>query len=163
MELMPTITRLTSNKYFYIVIFVAAIFIGVAIYIYKKNIAPNIEPTYVANKEFLDKELDSESLNTAEFIIFYANWCPLSKKTMPVWDEFKNTYENKKINNHRLIFKEFDCSNSDDSVMQAKLDSYKVDGFPTIKLLKGNEIIDFDANATKDTLEQFLTSVIGSD
>ncbi len=47
--------------------------------------------------------------------------------------------------------------------MQAKLDSYKVDGFPTIKMLKGNEVIDFDANPTMDSLEQFVSSVIGSD
>ena len=56
-----------------------------------------------------------------------------------------------------------DCSDSEASIMQAKLDSYKVDGFPTIKMLKGNEVIDFDANPTMDSLEQFVTSVIGSD
>ena len=161
MELMSNVTRLASNKYFYLVLFIAALFIGVAIYIYNKNIAPGLDPEYVANKEFLDK--DREPPNTAEFILFYANWCPLSKKAMPVWNEFKDTYENKTVNNYRLIFKEMDCSDSEDAAMQAKLDSYKVDGFPTIKMLKGNEVIDFDANPTMDSLEQFVSSVIGSD
>ena len=161
MDVVSKMTRLASNKYFYLVLVVAAIFIGVALYIYRTNIAPNIDPEYVANKEFLDK--DSEPAGTAEFLLFYANWCPLSKKAMPVWNEFKEEYNEKVINNHRLIFKELDCSDSDDSTMQAKLDSYKVDGFPTIKMLKGNEVIDFDANPTMDSLEQFVTSVIGSD
>ena len=161
MDVVSKMTRLASNKYFYIVLVVAAIFIGVAFYIYRKNIAPNIDPEYVANKEFLDK--DAEPANTAEFMLFYANWCPLSKKAMPVWKEFRETYDGKVVNNHRLIFKEEDCSDSDDSAMQAKLDSYKVDGFPTIKMLKGNEVIDFDANPTMDSLEQFVSSVIGSD
>ena len=158
---MSNVMRLASNKYFYLVLLIAALFIGVAIYIYTKNIAPNLDPEYVANKEFLDK--DREPPNTAEFILFYANWCPLSKKAMPVWSEFKDTYENKTVNNYRLTFKEMDCSDSDDAAMQAKLDSYKVDGFPTIKMLKGNEVIDFDANPTMDSLEQFVSSVIGSD
>lgn len=159
---LTSITRLTSNKYFYIVIAVAAIFIGVAIYIYNKNIAPSINPAYVPNKEFVDQGVDSDSANTAEFMMFYANWCPLSKKAMPIWKEFKNTYENKTINNYRLIFNDVDCSDSNDSAMQAKLDSYKVEGFPTIKMLKGTEVIDFDANPTMDSLEQFVTTVIGS-
>jgi thiol-disulfide isomerase/thioredoxin len=161
MDVVSKMTRLASNKYFYVVLVVAAIFIGVAFYIYRKNIAPNIDPEYVANKEFLDK--DAEPANTAEFMLFYANWCPLSKKAMPVWKEFRETYDEKVINNHRLIFKEVDCSDSEDSAMQAKLDSYKVDGFPTIKMLKGNEVIDFDANPTMNSLEQFISSVIGSD
>ena len=161
MDVVSKMTRLASNKYFYLVLVVAAIFIGVALYIYKTNIAPNIDPEYVANKEFLDK--DSEPAGTAEFLLFYANWCPLSKKAMPVWNEFKEQYNEKVINNNRLVFKEMDCSDSEDSIMQAKLDSYKVDGFPTIKMLKGNEVIDFDANPTMDSLEQFVTSVIGSD
>jgi len=161
MELISNVTRLTSNKYFYIVLAVTALFIGLAIYIYKQNIEPKLDPDYVANSEFLNK--DAGPANTAEFMLFYANWCPLSKKAMPVWTEFKKEYENKTINNYRFIFQEVDCSDSEDAAMQAKLDSYKVDGFPTIKIIKGNEVIDFDANPTMDSLEQFVSSVIGSD
>jgi thiol-disulfide isomerase/thioredoxin len=161
---LANLTHLATNKYFYIIIAVAAIFIGVAIYIYRRNIAPSIDPAYVDNEEFVDKNgSDSSNANdTAEFMMFYANWCPLSKKAMPVWNEFKETYENKTINNYRLIFNDVDCSDSNDSAMQAKLDSYKVDGFPTIKMLKGNEVIDFDANPTMDSLEQFVSTVIGT-
>ena len=161
MDVISKMSRVASNKYFYIVLVIAAIFIAVAFYVYRTNISPNLDPEYVANKEFLDK--NSEPAGTAELMLFHANWCPLSKKAMPVWQEFRDTYDEKIVNNHRLIFKEVDCSNSEDSAMQAKLDSYKVDGFPTIKMLKGNEVIDFDANPTMDSLEQFVSSVIGSD
>ena len=160
MDVISKMSRLASNKYFYFVIIIAAIFIALAFYVYRTNISPKINPEYVANKEFLDK--DSEPTGTAEFMLFHANWCPLSKKAMPVWKEFRDTYDEKIVNNHRLIFKEIDCSNSEDSAMQAKLDSYKVDGFPTIKMLKGNEVIDFDANPTMESLEKFVSSVIGS-
>ena len=161
MDMLSTLSRMATNRYFYIVLVLLAIFIGAAVYIYKTNISPKLNPEYVANKEFLDK--DAEPPNTAEFMLFHADWCPLSKKAMPVWREFKETYDNKTVNNYRMVFTDINCSNSDDSALQAKLDSYKVEGFPTIKMLKGNEIIDFDANPTMDTLEQFVTSVIGTD
>ena len=160
MELAQYVTRMATTKYFYVVIAIAALFIGVALYIYRTRIAPSVDPEYVANKEFLIQ--GAEPANTAELMFFYANWCPLSKKAVPIWGEFRETYENRTINNYRLVFKEIDCSDSDDAAMQAKLDSYKVDGFPTIKMLKGNEIIDFDANPTASSLEQFITSVIGT-
>jgi thiol-disulfide isomerase/thioredoxin len=161
MELLQRVTRMASTKYFYVVVAVAALFIGVALYIYRTRIAPDVNPEYVANKEFLLQ--GEEPANTAELMFFYANWCPLSKKAVPIWGEFRETYENRTINNYRLVFKEIDCSDSNDAAMQAELDSYKVDGFPTIKMLKGNEIIDFDANPTASSLEQFVTSVIGTD
>ena len=36
---------------------------------------------------------------------------------------------------------------------------YKIDSYPTIKLTKGDLVIEFDSKITKDTLIQFVTSV----
>ena len=32
----------------------------------------------------------------------------------------------------------------------------KIDGYPTIILIKENEVIEFDANPTRENLEEFL-------
>ena len=40
------------------------------------------------------------------------------------------------------------------------LNRYKIEGYPTIKLLKDNQIIEFDAKPTKDNLEQFLNTAL---
>ena len=37
---------------------------------------------------------------------------------------------------------------------------YKIEGFPTIKLLKDNKVYDFDAKPTKDNLNNFINTVV---
>jgi hypothetical protein len=36
---------------------------------------------------------------------------------------------------------------------------YNIDSYPTIKLTKGDMVVDFDSKITKDTLTQFVFSV----
>jgi thioredoxin-like negative regulator of GroEL len=40
------------------------------------------------------------------------------------------------------------------------MDEYKVEGYPTIILVKDSQPINFDAKPTEETLNQFLNSVL---
>jgi hypothetical protein len=40
------------------------------------------------------------------------------------------------------------------------MNQYNVEGYPTIKLLKDGQIIEYDAKPSKDTLTQFLNTVL---
>ena len=42
------------------------------------------------------------------------------------------------------------------------LEKYSIEGYPTIKLLKDNEVITFDAKPERATLEKFLQTVLGN-
>ena len=68
-------------------------------------------------------------------------------------------YEGKKINDYTMIFTEHNCTN-ESSETEALLNKYKVEGYPTIKLLKDNQVIEFDAKPTKQNLEEFLNTAI---
>ena len=151
-------SSLANNRTFIIVLIVAAVLLGAAYYIYSTYVAPKLDPDYVANKEFMPK--GGAEYGTAQVILFSAEWCPLSKKARPVWEKIKEKYNGKTVNNHLLIFKEVDGSDSESPSVSQELDNYKVDGFPTIKILKGNELIDFDANPTETSLEKFIQTVI---
>ena len=96
---------------------------------------------------------------TAELMLFSANWCPHCKTAKPVWTELSTDYEDKMINGYRIIFTNVDCSEESGEV-ERLMDKYKVEGFPTIKLIKDGQVYDFDAKPTKTALEQFLNSYL---
>ena len=58
-----------------------------------------------------------------------------------------------KFKGYRINFIEVDCDKD-----KATADKFNVQGYPTIKLVKGNRITDFDARPSKDTLIEFLNS-----
>jgi hypothetical protein len=40
------------------------------------------------------------------------------------------------------------------------MNKYNIEGFPTIKLLKDGQIVEFDAKPTRETLNEFLNTVL---
>ena len=102
---------------------------------------------------------DHDAGKPAELLLFSANWCPHCKTAKPVWNELSKDYEDKMINGFRVIFTNVDCSEETGEV-ERLMDKYKVEGFPTIKLVKDGQVYDFDAKPTRASLEQFLNSVL---
>lgn len=142
----------TPNQNTIIILGVSLLFIGVAIYVYKSYIQPKLNPNYVANKEFVAQDDDEKE---AEVLFFHTEWCPHCKKARPHWEQFKEKYEGKIINNHRVLCKEYDCDKN-----EKLCDKYKIDGYPTIKMLKDGQIIEYDAKPTIENLTKFVESTL---
>ena len=134
-----------------LILITIVLLIGVSYYAYKTYVVPQLNPTYVENREF-EKEGESKE---AELMLFGVSWCPHCKKAKPIWDAMKKKYEGKEINNTRVHFKYIDCEKNEDLA-----DKYKIEGYPTIKLVKDNEIIEFDAKPREESLTQFLHSTL---
>jgi thiol-disulfide isomerase/thioredoxin len=146
------------NSRIILILSIITIFTIAGLYIYNSYIAPKLKPSFVANKEFKksNKVNDNDiGNNKATMYYFYADWCPHCNKATPHVDSIIEKYENKPINGYHVIFKKIDCSDTNNVPNLAN--EYNVEGYPTIKLNKGNgNIIDFNARPTKDTLEEFL-------
>jgi thiol-disulfide isomerase/thioredoxin len=113
--------------------------------------------TYNANRE--NSKATGNSNKEANMMLFYVNWCPHCKTAKPEWDELKAEYEGKNINGYNIVFTEYNCTNEDSETEQL-MDKYKIEGYPTIKLVKDNQVIEYDAKPTKSTMEQFLHTVL---
>ena len=118
----------------------------------------NKNGSYSPNREKTHNDSGGNG-KTAELMLFSANWCPHCKTAKPVWTELSSDYEDKMINGYRIIFTNVDCSEETGEV-ERLMDKYKVEGFPTIKLIKDGQVYDFDAKPTRAALEQFLTSYL---
>ena len=93
--------------------------------------------------------------NIVEVMYFYTNWCPHCKNAKPEWDQFKEIYQGKTINNMKINCLDINCDED-----EASADKYKVEAYPTIKLLKDGTVYEYDAKPNVDTLGQFLNSVL---
>ena len=146
-----------SSTIMYIV--AAIVFIIIAVVVYYQFVKPALKPSYTANREKNQGEDGGNSSKEAELMFFYVDWCPHCKTAKPDWDEVKSEYENKTINGYRIIFTEINCTNESEEV-EKLMNKYKIEGYPTIKLLKDGQIIEYDAKPSKDTIIKFLDNVL---
>jgi thiol-disulfide isomerase/thioredoxin len=150
--------NLLSNTRFWMILLVIIFFLVVAGYIYNKYVTPMVDTKFLPNKEFHDTNDSSDSSDDApevELFIFTVEWCPHSKKAIPIWNELKEEYDGKIYNGHKIIFQQVDGEEN-----PTLADKYKVEGYPTIKLVKGNQIIEYDAKPSLEHLKEFLNSTL---
>jgi thiol-disulfide isomerase/thioredoxin len=152
-NLRENIGNIIYSKKFIIVICVAALLTGVAFYFYNFYVAPRLNPTFVENKELTS--VDSGDITSVDVYYFFTNWCPYCKKARPIWDNLKEEYNNKTLNGKILTFKEVDCEKD-----EALADQFNIEGYPTIKLIKGNQVVDYDAKPDEKSLREFLNTSV---
>lgn len=146
------VSKMLENKKFFMIMFLVVIFIGVGFYVYNTYIVPRMQPSYIENKELQE---DSGENKEAEIYFFYGTWCPYCKKAMPVWKQFRDEYENKKVNGTTIYFREIDTEKDEKTTKQ-----FNVTGVPTIKLVKDNQVIEYDADVKYDTLVEFVHTTL---
>jgi len=137
-----------TNKRFWVIIALSIVFIMIALYTYRTYIAPN--SNYVANKEFANKG-EEDNIESADLYFFYTDWCPHCKTAKPVWNDLQEDIGTKKVNGKTIHFIAVDCEKDPETA-----EKYKVEGYPTIKLVVGNQVIEYDAKPEFETLKQFL-------
>jgi thiol-disulfide isomerase/thioredoxin len=139
----------------------------IAYYIYtnfkkkREKIKGNDDPANLAGGNTVDTELT----------LYYTDWCPHSKAIMPEWNLFKQEYNNKEINGYKLLVRDVNLSNEDGSKdgdddyissaeTKAIIEKAKIEEYPTVKLLKNDETINFDAKITVNNLEQMVDTIL---
>ena len=152
--------NLLTNSKFWMILLLIMLFLFIAVYVYNKYVNNIINPTYIDNNEFpidMNKDEDGNANGReVELMIFTVDWCPHSKNAMPIWEELKEKYSGTKFNGYKLIFVEI---NGEENPSMA--DKYKVEGYPTIKMLKDNQVIEYDAKPSIQHLTEFLNSTLG--
>lgn len=142
----------------YILILALVIFFAIGCYfLYFRLIKPQMKSTEkgynnIANR---DKNLNSN----CELLFFNASWCPHCVKSKPDWEKFTLEYNGKKINKYKIVCTNVDCSDEDNEMSNSLLQKYNIEGYPTIKVLMDDKVIDFDAKINYDNLEEFVNQL----
>jgi len=90
---------------------------------------------------------------------FHVDWCPHCKTALPEWEKFKNEYNNKEKGKYIIKCSAVNCTD-ETSEITGLINDYNIEGYPTVKMLKENNKIEFDSKITYHTLEQFVDSVV---
>lgn len=141
-----------NSKKITIMLLLIIVFSVVAYFTWKNNGLKKLKEitgdvVHVNNKEII------KGTGKVTIYYFYTDWCPYCKKARPEWEKFKSVYEDKKFKGYDLEFVEVDCDKDENTASK-----FKVEGYPTIKLIKDGTIIDYDAKPKYETLELFLNS-----
>ena len=153
-QITNSLTNMSSTTI--VIIVTLILFLLLAVYYYYYYILPEMNAKYKPNNE---RTTETEGSSTAELLFFYANWCPHCKAAKPIWNDLKAEYENKSINGYKIIFTDVDCS-EETAETDKMMNQYNIEGYPTIKLLKDGQVIEYDAKPSKETLVQFLNTVL---
>jgi len=150
----------TAGGYFnntWLIVGSVIFFIILGILVYYYFFYPKANTTFNANYEHNTSGLKGEK--SAELLFFFADWCPHCKTAKPIWNDLKSEYQNKTINGYTILFTEINCS-EETAEVEKMMNQYNVEGYPTIKLVKDGQVIEYDAKPSKETLTQFLNTVL---
>ena len=158
---MDKVKGLLFNKKFLIIMVVVVIFLAVAFYVYNTYVAPRINPDFVPNREFDD---DSDSKD-ATLYFFSVDWCPYSKKAKPIWKKIKKAFDGKQINNITLNLKEIDGEKQETELENFENEylapnDKKIDGYPSIWMVKGDQVIEYSAKPDVNSLTEFINAML---
>jgi thiol-disulfide isomerase/thioredoxin len=131
--------------------------------------------TYFASKQsmkpFDDVANANDDNNFVQIYFFHAQWCPYCQKAYPEWTKFATVNNNKTINGYLVECINVDCTGDNGDTTNEFMDKtpaeiadliqeFKVDSYPTIKMIKDGETIEFQAKITESSLQKFLDNVV---
>ena len=152
-------SKITSPKFIMIILLIGG-FVALALFVYNKYVAPRLNPDFVPNKEFIDTE-KHDGIDNAILYYFRADWCPISKKTDPIITELENFYKQNPIEN--VEFKVLIINGEEEETEMDKFEKnydVRIDGYPSIYLVKNDKIIEYNAKPDLDTLKEFINTAL---
>lgn len=144
---------ISDKKSLLLVAVLIIIFTSVFIFVYNNYIKNIITKNHSLNREFINRE---KSSNDVLIMFFYTEWCPYCKQALPEIKKFEDYIANQNVKNDFIItLTKIDCDK--DSTIA---DKYKVEGYPSIKLIYKSEVYNYDAKPNKANLIKFLETSI---
>jgi len=158
---MKRVPEVMKGKKFWLVAALVVVLLTISIYFVYAAVK---KPSYVANKEFTKLGGDEVNGNgngngngnskSVDVYFFHTSWCPHCKTAEPIWNNLKT--EKPTVKGITINYIEVDCETD-----AATAEKFSVDGYPTIKLVTGNSVIEYDAKPELETLKRFIeTSVV---
>ena len=103
--MLEKVSALLTNSRFWMILLAIIFFLFLAGYVYSYYVSPMVKKEFIPNNEFpQNKEDNGDDGGEVLIYMFTVEWCPHSKKAIPIWNELKEKYHGKKYNGQLLTF-----------------------------------------------------------
>ena len=156
---MSIINKLASNKKYLAVIAIVTISVVIgSIFLYKYIVSSKAKNNYVINHDEATHGTGCGS-KVATVYFFFVTWCPHSVAAISEWEKVVDKYTDNNVNGYKINLVDVDCTKETVEI-ENLINKYDIEGYPTVKMIKGDEVIDFNAKVKFENVEKFLSSVL---
>jgi thiol-disulfide isomerase/thioredoxin len=134
-----------------LIISVLLIFIIASYYGYKQFYSKKLEV-----KKYDDVPNTNTRKQTADVFFFYVDWCPHCKTAKPIWNQFKEKYNNTVVNDYLITCNELNCTDDGNPDIADSIAKYIIDSYPTIKMIINSKQYEFDTKISFNALKEFV-------
>ena len=158
-HIIDVLSKYVVNKKIMVGIFIFIVFIIVIIWWMRRRKSTGAFDD-VANSmnrgDTTSTDSGANSGKEALIYFFHADWCPHCKKAQPEWDAFKMSQHNKLKNGYIIKCISVDCTDDKESTAKQLINEYNIESYPTVKMVKDNTTIDYDASVKTASLQKFV-------
>lgn len=146
---------LMNNKKFMGYLLLAVFFIVLAQQVYNRYVKSNNNSSYYEG--YSSNTSNDVEQPVATIRMFKVDWCPHCKKALPEFQSVQNEYDGKTINGYKLKLMVVD---GEDPANESIVNSFKIQGYPTVVLTKDGKNIEYEAKVSKTTLQEFINTMV---
>lgn len=149
-----------SQRVVVIVVVVVLILIGVYFLLRKngklnKVLGVNEGFQNGGNLNNLNKKPDPNP-NQVILVLFYVDWCPHCVSTKPEFAKVVQQMNNQNVNGKNVKVHACNCEGS--QVEQEVAKENNIQGYPTVKLIKNSEVLDYNGARNAEEMMEFVKS-----
>lgn len=141
---------------FLLIALIFIVFLVAARYAFKRFYLQNVK-----NSDNKFKNVANSNNRNVEVPVyfFHVDWCPHCKHALPEWNNFKKDYDGKEINGYIVKCVTTNCTEETSEITKI-INDFHIDSYPTVKMVKDGQKIEFDSKITHNTLEQFVNTML---
>ncbi len=140
---------LSDRSYMLLMLLIVIFFITLLLLLYNSYIKDIISKKHVLNSEYVNNVNKQDEIL---ILYFYTEWCPYCKQSMPEINRFEEHIKGENDSaNYNITLTKIDCEKQ-----STIADKYKIQAYPSIKLIYKNKVYDYDARPNKANLIQFM-------
>ena len=161
-HIIDVLSKYVVNKKIMVGIFIFIVFIIVIIWWMRRRKSPgafdDVANSINRGTTSTDSGTQAAANSGKEALIyfFHADWCPHCKKAQPEWDAFKMSQHNKLKNGYVVKCISVDCTNDKESTAKQLINEFNIESYPSVKMVKDNTTIDYDASVKTASLNKFV-------